>query len=164
MGMPDKTLFRDGKAILKVHENPDGSVILYKPFVVKRQHTMEMTGTPGWDKQAVDTVFDNFVTGWLTYTSEDNVRHRIRIEDFRGHAFVKEVGTFGEQYHCAKAHWENDGPAPKVSPIRTQEPTGPVAFGEYVNCSKCRGDKRKAKGCEVCGGKGIVRWTGSSGM
>lgn len=160
--MSENLLFRHSKAILKVRENLDGSFTLMKhPPTVKPDHIMRITGSPGWDKRYVDQVFVEGATGTLSYQYE-GARYEIPIEDFRAHAFEKEMPGHDQQYHIDVKHYKTYG---IVSPLRGEAeprrdtPTIPsrFAFGEYVPCATCKGHQWK-KPCPSCGGVGYLRW------
>jgi len=161
--MSENLLFRNSKAILKVRENPDGTLTLMKhPPTVKPDHIMRITGSPGWDKRYVDQVFVEGTTGTLSY-QYGGARYEIPIEDFRAHAFEKEMPGHDQQYHIDVKHYKSYG---IVSPLRGEaEPrrdtAAPIpsrfAFGEYVPCVACKGVAYKSP-CKTCQGAGFVRW------
>lgn len=154
--MRDQPLFRAGKAILKARSEPDGTVTLYKPFSVKAEHLMRMTGAPGWDKAYVDQVFEPGVRGTLRWHN-DAVEYDIDIDTFRERAFIKDVGVHGAQYHCNIGHYNATGV--KVKPTKNPERNGPLVFGELLPCARCKG---KGKNCTLCEGRGYVPWKSSS--
>ena len=165
--MSDTPLFRNGKAVLKTRVLPGGSILMFKPFIIKDEHVMRLTGAPGWDKQHVDDVFAEGVTGKLRYI-KDAVQYDISIEDFRVHAFAKDSEVFGSQYHVHQKYYTSTG---VINPKRESfvekeiplELPQKITFGEWLICSKCKGSGGTAKErCSKCQGQGLVKWTGSS--
>ncbi len=171
--MSDTPLFRDGKVILKTRTLPDGSVLMFKPFIIREEHLMKMTGAPGWDKERVDATFTKGVIGTLRYI-QDNVQYDIRIETFREHAFERDIVGYGSQYHVHKQYYRSSG---VVSPKRVSAGYKPeeksipelpskLTFGEWVPCTRCRAtgiepDKKKER-CTKCQGQGYEQWSTSS--
>ena len=167
--MSDKPLFRAGKVILKVRPLPDGSIVLFKPFMVTEARIMRLTGAPGWDKEHVDAVFTEGVVGVLRYI-EDVVEYSIRIETFREHAFIKLDDTGAQQYHVHKQFYAARG-LRTVSPRREEkEPTielpKRLTFGEWLPCSRCHASGtepgKKKERCTKCQGQGYEKWTTNS--
>lgn len=164
--MTDRPLFRNGRVILKVRDLPDGSMLMFKPFVLKDEHIMNLTGAPGWDKEHVDAVFSEGVVGGLRYTF-GIVQYDIAIDEFREHAFVRALSGLEEQYHLHRKYYKSTG-LRTVSPKREDaEPivTMPskVTFGEWVPCTRCKTsgaepDKRSER-CSKCQGQGYLRWS-----
>ena len=167
--MGDRPLFRGGKVILKVRPLPDGSVVLFKPFMVTEARIMRLTGAPGWDRVHVDEVFGEGVTGVLRYI-EDIVEYTIPISEFREHAFIRMDNEGNEQYHVHKQYYSSRG-LRVVSPKResmSEIPALPkkLTFGEWVPCTRCRAsglepEKRKER-CTKCQGQGYEKWSSSS--
>jgi hypothetical protein len=165
--MSDKPLFRNGKVTTKMRKNPDGSTLLYKPFLIKPEHLMKMTGAPGWDKGHVDEVFTDGVVGGLRF-SLDIVQYDIPIAEFREHAFEKATPGFGDQYHVHLKYYKSTG-LRTVSPRRTTEvEEGPrlppkLAFGEWIPCTNCgsTGKKQKER-CPKCQGLGFINWSSAT--
>jgi hypothetical protein len=153
--MPD-TIFRQGKAILKVYDVEDRKV-MKKAMVVRPEHIMRLTGAPGWDKEAVDETFTKGVKGGIAFTF-DFIEYEIDINVFREHAFEKDTPPFGAQYHVHAKYWTTR-PIPKVSAVRTEEaaPTPPkrITFGEWIPCPRCKG---QSKSCDTCNGVGYQPW------
>ena len=164
----DRPLFRDGRVVLKVRPMPDGSVLMFKPFVITDAHIMNLTGAPGWDKGHVDDVFTEGVIGVLRYIHE-TVEYSIRIETFRAHAFVRDLGH-GEQYHVHKQYYKSVG-LRTVNPKResmSEIPTLPkkIEFGRWVPCTRCKSSGlepgKKKERCTKCQGQGYEQWSSSS--
>lgn len=149
-------IFRNGKAILRRYDRPDGTVLLTKTLDQKDEHIMHMTGAPGWDKQAVDEVFTRGIGGTLQYTRQ-GVRYDIDIADFRKHAFEKDIHPFGVQYHVGVKHYKTFG-LRSVAPTRDAAPELPkqLSFGEWLPCPSCKGNRKN--GCDVCNHLGYVPW------
>lgn len=167
--MTDIPLWRTGRVILKVRNRPDGSVLVYKPFLIKEEHIMRLTGAPGWDQVHVDATFSDGVVGTLRWQQEI-VQYDIAIKAFREHAFLKD-GLGGPQYHVHRKFYASTG-LRTVDPIRrSAEPTAAelprnMAFGEWVPCSRCGSkgtepDKRSER-CSKCQGLGFLKWSSSS--
>ena len=163
MNNRERVITRDGQVILRVRDNPDGTRLLMKTSGLRPEHIMRMTVAPGWDKKAVDETFPEGVKGWLRYIYGD-VQYDITIDTFREHAFVKSIGSYGEQYHCDRSHYQSTGLRRFVSPKREEAqeeaPTLPrhLAFGEWVPCSSCKGKPNKTNPCEQCKGLGFMPW------
>jgi len=165
--MNDRPLFRNGKVVTKIRTMPDGSLLLFKPFIVKPEHIMRLTDAPGWDKEHVDATFTDDIPGGLRYT-QDIVQYDISIEDFRVHAFVKNTPGFGDQYHVHRKYYRSTGlrtVSPKRGGDAPETPVVPkkITFGEWVPCTKCgmTGGSKKER-CTKCQGTGVLRWTSSS--
>ena len=166
MSSADTPLMREGKLILRLRDNEDGSVLLYKPMPLKKLHILKMTGAPGWDAAYVDQSFPPGVDGVLRYTYE-LVDYSISIERFREHMFKKDFGA-GEQYHCALRWWTPKGHI-IVNPLRAEtdreQPITKLEFGATVPCGHCKGrglKYAKSEACEACHGLGVVRWSSTS--
>lgn len=173
--MSDRPLFRDGRVILKVRDLPDGSVVLFKPFLINESRIMRLTGAPGWDKEHVDAVFTEGVVGVLRYI-EDIVEYSIRIETFREHAFEREIVGYEKQYHVHKRYYQSRG-LRVVDPKRESSGYKPedkealklpkkLTFGEWVPCTRCKSSglepEKKKERCTKCQGQGYEKWTSSS--
>lgn len=163
--MSDTPLYRDGKVVLKVRKNPDDTVFMYKPFVLREKHLLNMTGAPGWDQHHVDAVFGEGVDGELGWIFE-GTRYEIGIAEFRQHAFVKEVAPFGRQYHVHQKYWRQILPDRTVSPLREGTPRvgfeeakpPKLEFGLTLVCDGCNGTGKKNKQpCVRCHGFGVVK-------
>lgn len=159
MSRNEVPLFRDGKAILKVRDNLDGSLTLFKPFTIKPVHIMSITGAPGWDQRYVDQVFPPGQAGQLEYIESDGRRLSMPIGEFREHAFVKEIHPYGAQYNVHRKYWHEIG-FTKVSPLREERvseiPTK-FKFGEFVPCPSCKAKTQKARTCQTCQGTGLTK-------
>ena len=155
----DRVLSRDGRVILRLRDNPDGTVTLSKAQTVRPEHIMRMTGAPGWDQAHVDTAFES-KKGNLRYTTEF-VQYDIDIDTFRKYAFVKDVPPFGAQYHVDRKHYKSTGLRRAVSPTRDEdpvpEPPKHINFGEWLPCPTCKGQV-KTPPCKNCRGMGYVPW------
>jgi len=165
--MSDTPLFRNGKVTTKTRVMADGSILMFKPFTIREEHIMRLTDAPGWDVSHVESVFTEGVPGFLRYT-QDIMQYDISIADFREHAFVKDMGKFGEQYHVHRKFYKATG-LRTVSPKRGHDPevvspTMPekVTFGEFVPCSRCkttgRDPSKKGTRCSKCLGVGFTKW------
>lgn len=169
--MSDTPLFRNGKVTTKTRVMADGSILMFKPFTIKPEHIMRLTDAPGWDVGHVEAVFTEGVPGSLRYT-QDIMQYDITIAAFREHAFVKDMGSFGEQYHVHRKFYKATG-LRTVSPKRGHDPEvvvpillGKVTFGEYVSCTRCkttgRDPSKKGERCSKCLGLGFQKWASSS--
>lgn len=161
--MNDRPLYRNGRVTTKVRDLPDGSILMFKPFLVREEHIMKMTGAPGWDKKHVDDTFMDGVVGSLRYTF-DIVQYDIPIADFREHAFESETVGFGVQYHVHQKFYKTTG-LRVINPKReslSELPTLPkkVTFGRWVPCTRCKSSgkepgKQKER-CSKCQGQGFL--------
>lgn len=169
--MSDTPLFRNGKVTTKTRLMPDGSILMFKPFLIREEHIMRLTDAPGWDKIHVDSVFMEGVAGFLRY-QQDIVQYDIAIADFREHAFIKDMGSFGEQYHVHRKFYRSTG-LRTVNPRRDSDqasraPELPkkITFGEWLICSRCKGhgteSGKKETRCSKCLGSGLEKWITSS--
>lgn len=157
-----KPIWQSGRVILKHRTEPDGSLTMFKPFMITDKHIMRLTGAPGWDKASIDAFYTDGVKGRLWY-QQDIVEYSISIEEFREHAFVKDMPGYGEQYHVHRQFYHSQGMR-KVSPIRenapviTDQPKLPtkLTFGEWVPCESCHGQGGR---CPRCQGNGFVKWS-----
>jgi hypothetical protein len=165
----DRVLFRNGKAVLKVRDLPDGLKLIYKPFVIRDEHVMKITDAPGWDKEHIDAEFGPGVKGGLRYT-RDIVQYDIDIEAFREHAFEKDMGTFGWQFHVHSKFYRTTGlvgprresSAPKADEPKLKLPPK-ILFGEWVPCTKCgTSGKAQKERCPKCQGLGFVNWSSAT--
>ena len=169
MSSADTPLMREGKIILRLRDLEDGTILLYKPYMLKATHIFKMTGAPGWDAVLLDQSFPAGVKGTLKFTYQ-LVDYSISIGTFREHAFKKDLGA-GEQYHCALRWWIPKGQT-IVDPSKSREnrvvvpPVTKLVFGETVVCSQCKGKGHRyakpAEECPVCLGLGVVRWSSTS--
>lgn len=172
--MNDTPLWRNGKVVLKTRALPDGSTLMFKPFIIKTEHIMRLTDAPGWDKEHVDAVFTDGIAGLLRY-QQDIVQYDIPIDVFREHAFVKDMGAFGEQYHVHRKYYKSTGlrtvdPKRFLSGIPAERdkeaPVIPkqIVFGEWSVCTKCKGTGgAKKERCPKCQGTGLVKLDAGSG-
>jgi hypothetical protein len=164
--MSDTPLWRKGRVILKTRVMADGSIMMFKPFTIKDEHIMRLTDAPGWDVTHVDAVFTEGVPGFLRY-AQDIMQYDIPIAVFREHAFIKDMGAFGEQYHVHRKYYKARG-LRMVSPKRGDDPevVAPelptkIVFGDLVPCTRCRTtghDPSKKGRCSRCLGVGFTKW------
>ncbi len=160
MPTPDRPLYRNGRVVLKVRPQPDGSIVLFKPFLITPDRVMRLTDAPGWDKEHVDAVFTDGIAGSLRYT-QDIVQYDISIKDFREHAFVREDD--GAQYHVHRKYYKSTG-LRTVDPRRESKPEAEslpakLTFGEWVPCTRCKTSGRdpdRKERCSKCQGRGFI--------